>query len=183
MVGVSILPVSIHNGQLYFLFGKEQAVEYGIQGYSDFGGGREKESTFNGAIREGCEEMTGFFGNEDELKAHIKKSGGTYNINHRGQYYSHIFLTEYDEKLPVYFNNNHHYVWNKMDHKTLSDTKIFEKIEIRWFCETELASSRSLFRPFYRAIVDRIIKELAKIRKFLKKRKIYANKTRKNMKH
>ena len=60
MVGVSILPVSIHNGQLYFLFGKEQAEEYGIQGYSDFGGGREKESTFNGAIREGCEEMTGF---------------------------------------------------------------------------------------------------------------------------
>jgi len=182
MVGVSILPVAIHNGKLHFLFGKEKGVEYGIQGYSDFGGGRENESTFSGAIREGCEEMTGFFGNEKQLRKRIKDAGGTYKINHDGKYYSHIFLTQYDENLPMYYNNNHHYVWSKMDHKTLSDTKIFEKIEIKWFCETDLQKSRHLFRPFYRSIVDRIIKEIEPIRKFLKKR-IYANKTRKNMKY
>jgi hypothetical protein len=181
MVGVSILPVAIHNDELYFLFGKENTIEYGIQGYSDFGGGREDETTFNGAIREGCEEMTGFFGNEKQLKKRIKSAGGTYKINHNGKYYSHIFLTDYDANLPVYYNNNHHYVWSKMDNKTLADTKIFEKIEIKWFNEKELQKSRHLFRPFYRTIIDRICDELGKIRTFLKKRKIGGNKTRKNM--
>ena len=68
-----------------------------------------------------------------------------------------------------------------MDNKTLADTKIFEKIEIKWFNEKELQKSRHLFRPFYRTIIDRICDELGKIRTFLKKRKIGGNKTRKNM--
>jgi hypothetical protein len=68
-----------------------------------------------------------------------------------------------------------------MDHKTLSDTKIFEKIEIKWFNEKDLQKSRHLFRPFYRTIIDRICDELESIRRFLQKKKIYGNKTRKNM--
>ena len=60
MVGVSILPIAKKNNKLYFLFGQEQNIEYGIRGYSDFGGGREDESIFDGAIREGCEEIKGF---------------------------------------------------------------------------------------------------------------------------
>ena len=74
-----------------------------------------------------------------------------------------------------------HYLWNKMDHKTLSDTKIFEKIEIKWFNEKDLQKSRHLFRPFYRTIIDRICDELESIRQFLQKKKICGNKTRKNM--
>ena len=181
MVGVSILPVSLHNGKMYFLFGKEKAIEYGIQGYSDFGGRRENESTFNGAIREGCEEMTGFYGNEQQLRKRIKDAGGTFKINHNNKYYSHIFLTQYDENLPMYYNNNHHYVWSKMDNKTLSDTKIFEKIEVKWFCETDLQKYRHLFRPFYRSIIDRICDDFNKIRRFLNNKKKGGNKTRKNM--
>lgn len=183
MVGVSILPIAVHMNKLYFLFGKEKAIEYNIQGYSDFGGGRENESTFNGAIREGCEEMTGFLGNEKQLKKRIKDAGGTYKINHNNKYFCHIFNMQYDENLQIYYNNNHHYVWSKMEKEVLSSTKIFEKIEIKWFCETELLKNRHLFRPFYRSIIDRIVQDMEKIRKFLKSRKIYANKTRKNMKH
>jgi len=41
MVGSSILPVAIHNRNLYFLFGKENLLEYSAKGFSDFGGGNE----------------------------------------------------------------------------------------------------------------------------------------------
>lgn len=38
MVAGSILPVTIHNGKLYFLFGKESPMEDSAKGWSDFGG-------------------------------------------------------------------------------------------------------------------------------------------------
>ena len=130
MVGVSILPVAIHKNKLYFLFGKEKALENGIRGFSDFGGGKEDESIFEGAIREGCEELTGFLGTKKTLKDRIKKAGGTYQINFDDKYYSHIFLMDYDEKLPLYYNNNHDFLWEKMNNKHLSQTKFFEKMKI-----------------------------------------------------
>ena len=69
---------------MYFLFGKEKAIEYGIQGLSDFGGGQEKNETiFEGAIREGCEELTGFYGNATQLREKIKNAGGTFKVNHK----------------------------------------------------------------------------------------------------
>lgn len=185
MVGVSILPVAIHLNQILFLFGKEKGIEYGIQGYSDFGGGKENETIIEGAIREGCEELTGFFGNETELKNKITKSGGTYHINHENKYHVHIFLTEYDEKLPYYFGNNHRYLWEKMDNKDLSKTKLFEKIAVEWFSLDDMKNRRDEFRPFYRHIVDNIIKKKDKIIKFLetnKKKHFKYNKTRKNIK-
>ena len=181
MVGVSILPVAIHNGKLFFLFGKEKSVEYGIQGFSDFGGGRENESTFDGAIREGCEEMTGFYGNEHQLRAKIKKAGGTYQINHDDKYYYHIFLTDYDENLPYYFGNNHHYLYEKMNNGVLKETKLFEKIELKWFSPSDMKRRIHVFRPFYREIVKQILKDLPNISKFLKSKK-RKNKTLKNKK-
>ena len=42
MTGSSILPVSIHNEKIYFLFGKETELEQSAKGFSDFGGGIEK---------------------------------------------------------------------------------------------------------------------------------------------
>ena len=69
MVAASILPVCIHNRELYFLFGKENRLEDSAKGWSDFGGRVENdESIYQGALREGAEEMTGFLGNEHELK-------------------------------------------------------------------------------------------------------------------
>ncbi len=176
MVGVSILPVAIHLNQLYFLFGKEKGIEYGIQGFSDFGGGKEKESIFKGAIREGCEELTGFYGNETELENKIKKAGGTFHINHENKYHVHIFLTDYDENLPYYFGNNHRYLWEKMDNKDLSKTKLFEKIGLDWFTIEDMENRRNEFRPFYRHIVDNIISKKEKIKQFLEKNNKKKNK-------
>jgi hypothetical protein len=178
MVGVSILPVAIYSGELYFLFGKEQAIEKGLQGYSDFGGGREDETTFEGAIREGCEELTGFFGNETQLREKINNAGGVYKVNHKGQYISHIFLTEYDRNLPMYFANNHYYLYEKMDNQLLKKTKMFEKIELDWMTPDDMKRRRGEFRPFYRFIVDRILRELPKITSFLKSKQYKLRKRR-----
>ena len=64
MVGSSILPVAIHDNTLYFLFGKENPFEDSAKGFSDFGGGMERnESRLDTALREGSEELSGFLVN------------------------------------------------------------------------------------------------------------------------
>jgi len=68
MTGSSILPVTIKNKKLYFLFGKEHTTDRS-PGFSDFGGGVEKgEDIFETAMREGGEELTGFLGDATEIK-------------------------------------------------------------------------------------------------------------------
>jgi len=51
----------------------------------------------------------------------------------------------------------------------LNDTKLFEKIEIRWFCEDELKREMPKYRPFYREVVATMIQKMPEIRKFVKK--------------
>ena len=78
-----------------------------------------------------------------------------------------MFFMEYDENLVKYYNNSHAFLWKNMDKHVLNDSKLFEKIEIRWFSETELKTQRSLFRPFYREIADIFREHLPKIREFI----------------
>jgi len=166
MVGTSILPVAVYNNKLHFLFGKENAYEKSAPGFSDFGGRCENgESLFQGALREGAEELTGFLGNEYSLKKHIKENGGCYKISN-SQYHIHIFLMNYDINLPKYFNNNHSYLW-KHGNNTC-DKHLFEKIEIRWFTIEDMKKKRSTFRNFYRTFVDRIVNEEKNIKQHFK---------------
>ena len=93
-MGGSILPVTIHNNKIYFLFGKERDIDE-TPGWSDFGGGTEgSESFITTAIREGSEELTGFLGSTQEVKRLLTKYG-TYNIdfnsNGHSTYRVHIF--------------------------------------------------------------------------------------------
>ena len=183
MTGSSILPVSIHNGKIYFLFGKETELEQSAKGFSDFGGGIEKgEGIYDTAMREGAEELTGFLGNSDEIRTYIKTHGGIYPINHKNEYYTHIFVMEYDENLPKYYNQNHHFLWEKMDKQELRKTKLFEKIEIKWFSMQEMKTKIKEFRPFYQDIVKRILREIPNIRKFITKTKTKTNKKEKSKK-
>lgn len=167
MTGSSILPVSIYKGKLFFLFGKENEFEKSAPGFSDFGGGNEKEETiYDTAMREGAEELTGFLGDSKELCKYIKKKG-VYHINYKNQYHVHIFLIDYDEHLPKYYNQNHRFLWEKMDKTELQKTKLFEKIEIKWFSIEDIKKNKKEFRPFYREIITEIIKEIPKIKKFV----------------
>ena len=174
MPGSSILPVALFNEKLYFLFGKENPMEDSSHGYSDFGGGIDKgEIPFDTALREGCEELTGFLGNKKQLKKLIQKNGGylklVYNETGENPYYIHIFHLPYDDSLPYYYNLNHEFLWNKMDKKLLNDTKLFEKINIKWTCEDDLLKNKKEYRHFYVDIIRMIVDNIEKIRKFIKK--------------
>lgn len=74
-MGAGILPTTIHNNKLYFLFGKENKYEDSAPGFSDFGGGTDSnESLFDTAVREAGEELTGFLGNDTDIKKMLKNT-------------------------------------------------------------------------------------------------------------
>jgi 8-oxo-dGTP pyrophosphatase MutT (NUDIX family) len=179
MVAGSILPVSKYKGKLYFLFGKENSMEDSAKGFSDFGGGTDKgETPFEAAMREGGEELTGFLGDSTKIRKLVKKTG-FYKLqkpHNAPTYHVHIVPIPYDENLPTYYNNNHQFLWNRMDKRILNDSKLFEKIEIQWFDKTAMKKRRNEFRGFYQEIVDQILVEYPKIATFVSKK---ANKTRK----
>ena len=160
-----IQPVAIFKNKLYFLFGKEN--QYAdTPGWSDFGGGIDKgETALKTAVREAQEELTGFLGGDKEIKRLLGK--GTYNLKHN-DYQMFICQLDYDETLPFYYNNNHSFLWNNMDKKLLNKTKLFEKIEIKWFTVDEMKTHKSAFRGFYQKIVDEILRHLPKIKKMVK---------------
>ena len=167
MVAASILPVALHKGKIYFLFGKENEMEDSAKGFSDFGGRVEGgESIMETALREGSEELSGFLGDSNAIKKLLK--GGVYKLSH-GEYHIHIFLMKYDENLPGYFTNHHRFVWERMDKDVLNDSKYFEKQEIRWFSIEEMRTKKKLFRKFYQEIVDDILGDIRKIAAFIKK--------------
>jgi 8-oxo-dGTP pyrophosphatase MutT (NUDIX family) len=170
MTGSSILPVTIHQGKIYFLFGKECEKEDSAKGFSDFGGGIESgEDIYEAALREGAEELTGFLGNSENIRKHINTHGGVYKINHHSKYYVHLFYLPYNPDLPKYYNINHQFLYDRMDNDYLYKTKLFEKSEIHWFSITETKQRISEFRNFYQKIVHQILSNIPSINRFLKK--------------
>ena len=171
-MGGSILPVTIHNNKIYFLFGKERDIDEN-PGWSDFGGGTDKgETLFQTAIREGGEEMTGFLGSSADIKKLLNKYG-TYNIDYKSEGYTtyrcHIFPMNYDEKLPFYYNNNQQFLQKRLDQKVIRDTKIFEKTQIKWFAFDELKKDIKQFRSFYQNIIHLILGNKSAIEGFVNK--------------
>jgi 8-oxo-dGTP pyrophosphatase MutT (NUDIX family) len=168
MVAGSILPFTIHNGKVYFLFGKENSLA-DTPGFSDFGGGVEgNEDPFQTALREGGEELTGFLGDSNALEKLINKNGGFYKMVHN-TYNIHVIYIDYDENLPKYYNQNHEFLWKRMNKKYLNNTKLFEKIEIKWFSISHMKKHKNKFRNFYQEIVPKIVNEVPFILKHFKK--------------
>lgn len=170
-MGGSILPVTIHNGKMYFLFGKERDIDEN-PGWSDFGGGTDKGETFiQTAVREGGEELTGFLGSSATIRQMLARHG-TYNIDYKSEghstYRCHIFPMDYDPMLPYYYNNNQQFLQKKLDPKIIRDTKIFEKTRIKWFSVDEIRKNRSKFRSFYKNIVDLILLNKNAILRFVR---------------
>jgi 8-oxo-dGTP pyrophosphatase MutT (NUDIX family) len=153
MVGASILPIAFHEGNIYFLFGKENPMEDSSHGFSDFGGGVEKgENIYTTALRECSEELSGFFGDEKTIRKHIKQSGGYYPFSYK-DYHIHVIVIPFDENLPFYYNQNHHFLWNRMNTHMLNKSKLFEKIEIDWFSPNDIQHRIKEFRHFYQEII------------------------------
>jgi 8-oxo-dGTP pyrophosphatase MutT (NUDIX family) len=171
-MGAGILPATIHNGKLYFLFGKEGKFEDSAPGFSDFGGGTDNnESFFETAIREAGEELTGFLGNDADVRKLLKRFG-TYNIDHDANsghktYRMHIFPFEYNPWLTHYYNNNQRFLQKHLPDNVFKTTKIFEKAEIRWICIDDLARMKSQFRSYFQNIVDMMMQQKDAIKKFV----------------
>jgi hypothetical protein len=171
-MGASILPVTIHKGKLYFLFGKERAIDEN-PGWSDFGGGTDNNESFlQTAIREGGEELTGFLGSDADIKQLLQKHG-TYDVDYKSTGYGifrvHIFPMNYDELLPHYYNNNQRFLQKRLNPKIIRDSKIFEKAEIRWICIDDFAKMKKEFRSFYQNIVDLILNKKTEINTFIRR--------------
>jgi hypothetical protein len=171
-MGGSILPVTIHNNKIYFLFGKERDIDEN-PGWSDFGGGTDKGETFiQTAIREGGEELTGFLGSNNDLRKMLNKYG-TFNIDYNSEnhatYRCHIFPMDYDHLLPYYYNNNQNFLQKRLDPKIIQNTKIFEKTQIKWFSFDDIKKHHNEFRSFYKNIVHLILGNKSAIEGFVKK--------------
>jgi 8-oxo-dGTP pyrophosphatase MutT (NUDIX family) len=185
-MGGSILPVTVHNNTIYFLFGKERDIDEN-PGWSDFGGGTEKgETFFSTAIREGSEELTGFLGSSEDIKKLLEKYG-TYPIDFKTNGYAtyrcYIFPMKYDDMLVHYYNNNQRFIQQKLDPSIIRDTKIFEKTEIRWFTFDDMQNMHKEFRSFYQKVVDLILQNKKPIEMFIKKKLHSTKRTKKTKKN
>ena len=168
-MGGGILPTTIYQGKIYFLFGKENKYA-DTPGFSDIGGGQDGNETFmQAAIREGTEELTGFLGSEKYLAKMLKKYG-TYNIDfNNGKYRMHIFPMKYDPMLPFYYNNNERFLQRKLDPMIIKESKIFEKSEIKWICIDDLIKMRKQFRSYFQPVLDTMVSQQDPIFQFINK--------------
>ena len=172
MAGASLLPVAIHKNKLHFLFGRDIG---DTPGFACFGGGIESHETniYQAALREGAEELTGFLGNAKQLEQLIETNGGHFPITHqsnRGLYHAHLFRIPYEPLLPLFYQQNHDFLIQKMNKRHFSKNKhLFEKAEIAWMTPQDMMKRRDEFRPFYRLIIDQILATLPSIQEFLKK--------------
>lgn len=177
-MGAGILPTSIYKGKLYFLFGKENRYA-DTPGWSDFGGGTDNNESFlQTAIREGSEELTGFLGDKNSIKSLLSK--GSYFLDNK-QYRMFIFSYPYDAMLPIYYNNNHNFIEEKLDKELIKTSKIFEKCEIKWVCIDDLNKMKNKFRPYFKNSIDDLLEKREEINKFIKKKLNSHSKTKKNI--
>ena len=109
------------------------------------------------------------------------KKGGIYKIKHN-DYHVHMFYLPYDENLPKYYNLNHQFLWERMNKEMLNKSRLFEKIEIKWFSMEEIKNNIKEFRNFYQEIVKIFLSNSENIYNFaIKKNSKNNRKTRKNI--
>lgn len=161
-MGAGILPVSLYRGTLFLLLGKERN-----DLWSDFGGSAiNKEEIFKTAIREGCEELNGFFGTEEELESIVRKNsimqiGFEERVKKSKKliYTTFLFDMKYDKNLPYYFNNVNKFAEIHLSEKVNKDHNgLFEKNEINWFSINDLKEKKINLRPWYIPFVESVIK-------------------------
>ena len=162
-IGGGIMPVALRNGLFVVLLGREREERL----WADFGGsGENRESQFMTAIREGGEELNGYFGTGKRLNTLIRKNqiaeiknGEKYD----NRYASYLFKIPYSDELPQYFNNNDQFIREKIPHEIVRSKKthngLFEKDEIRWFTVRDIGKNLAMFRPHFIPILERVVAE------------------------
>ena len=176
MGGGGVIPVAIHNGDLYFLFGQENDVIHDSsknQDWGDFGGGSKPgESEMDTCVREGAEELNGFFGNKHDFRALLRKNlllKLTYDTR-----VTYLMRVDYDERLPLYFNNNYRFIKETSSLRSIAahpENGYFEKSHVRWFTLEDLKRDRGEFREYFRNFLDMIQYRAPEIRRLMERRR------------
>ncbi len=155
-MGAGILPVALYKGTLFLLLGQERHNNL----WSDFGGSSHKgEKPFKTAIREGTEELNGFFGTEEEIEEEINSSM-VLSICY-DKYTTYIYRCKYNKDLPKYFTNNNRFIEKQapqiIDNKT---NGLYEKKTIEWFPISKFKNNINIaiLRPHYKEHVKSILK-------------------------
>ena len=175
MGGGGVIPVALHNGKLHFLFGQENDVIKDAsknQDWGDFGGSAKPgESEMDTCVREGAEELNGFFGNKRDFRALLLKNQLlklTYDTR-----VTYLMRVEYDERLPLYFNNNYRFIKETSNLRSIAahpENGYFEKSHVRWFTLADLKRERAAFREYFRNFLDMIQYRAPEIRRLMNKR-------------
>jgi hypothetical protein len=175
MGGGGVIPVAMHGGKLHFLFGQENDVIKDAskdQDWGDFGGGSKPgESEMDTCVREGAEELNGFFGNKRDFRALLLKNQLlklTYDTR-----VTHLMRVDYDERLPFYFNNNYRFIKETSNLRAIAahpDNGYFEKSHVRWFTLEDLKRERGAFREYFRNFLDLIQYRAPEIRRLMQKK-------------
>jgi hypothetical protein len=80
---------------------------------------------------------------------------------------------DYDERLPLYFNNNYRFIKETANLRTIAahpENGYFEKSHVRWFTLEDLKRERGAFREYFRAFLDMIEYRAPEIRRLMEKR-------------
>ena len=175
MGGGGVIPVAMHGGKLHFLFGQENDVIKDAskdQAWGDFGGGSKPgESETDTCVREGAEELNGFFGNKRDFRALLLKNQLlklTYDTR-----VTQLMRVDYDERLPFYFNNNYRFIKETSNLRAIAahpENGYFEKSHVRWFTLADLKRERGAFREYFRNFLDMIQYRAPEIRRLMQKR-------------
>ena len=169
-MGAGVLPVALHQGQLFFLFGEE----FDEHKWIDFGGGAKAgESLLQNAVREGCEELNGFFGSANEFK-HLIKTQLLMKLNLE-TYTSFLVQVAYDPNLPFYFNNHHKFIKAHLPH-LVGKNGLFEKRQIRWMTLQDIQEKRSQFRHYYKPMLDQLLAHEGLLREAMQAKQVRAHK-------
>ena len=155
-MGAGILPVALYRGTLFLLLGQERHNSL----WSDFGGSSHKgEKPFKTAIREGTEELNGFFGTEEEMEEEINNNMVLSICYYK--YTTYIYRCRYNKDLPKYFTNNHRFIEKQalqiVDNKT---NGLYEKKTIGWFPVSKFRNvhNTAMLRPHYQEHVKSVLK-------------------------
>jgi hypothetical protein len=175
MGGGGVIPVAMHDGQLHFLFGQENDVIKDTskdQDWGDFGGGSKPgESEMDTCVREGAEELNGFYGNKRDFRALLLKNQLlklTYDTR-----VTYLMRVDYDDRLPFYFNNNYRFIKETANQRSIAahpENGYFEKSHVRWFTLEDLKRERGAFREYFRNFLDMIEYRAPEIRRLMDKR-------------
>tara|TARA_B100000900_G_C20531638_1_gene696588 strand:- start:158 stop:676 length:519 start_codon:yes stop_codon:yes gene_type:complete len=162
-----ILPMAIHNCEIYFLFGRERRYpkHRDSEQWSDFGGAADKgETKKDTAIREGHEETNGFIGDikmiEDLVTNYLFTTISTNN------YTTYIINIEYDDSLPEQFSQLYDNILENEPQLLLQHSGKYEKDMARWVKLSELHIFKKKARRFYQRIINDIILYFKYIKKF-----------------